>query len=66
MVKPPDPIRRIEWTLLVTALALLLFATPVVYWWAQDDSPWYLVYVLWLVIIGFTAWLQIRQKRHDL
>lgn len=66
MVKPPDPIRRIEWTLLVTGLALLLFATPVVYWWAQDDSPWYLVYVLWLVVIGFTAWLQLRRNRHDL
>jgi hypothetical protein len=52
--------------LLVTALALLLFATPVIYWWAQDDSPWYLVYVLWLVIIGFTAWLQLRRNRHDL
>ncbi len=66
MVSPSDPIRRIEWTLLVAALALLLFATPVVYWWAQDDSPWYLAYLLWLVIIGLTAWLQSRRNRHDL
>jgi hypothetical protein len=66
MVRPSDPIRRIESTLLVTALALLLFATPVIYWWAQDDSPWYLVYVLWLAIIGITAWLQLRGDSHDL
>ncbi len=63
MERPPEPVRRIEKTLLLLALALLLFASPVVYLWAQDDSPWYLVYLLWLAIIGCTAWLHRGRRR---
>lgn len=66
MVRLSESARRIESTLLLVALAVLIFATPVIFWWAQDDSPWYWVYVLWLVIIVFTAWQQIRGRRRDL
>ena len=57
--------RPLERTLLVVALALLLFATPVIYWWGQDDSPWFLIYVLWLVIIALSAWLYFTQSDDD-
>ena len=57
--------RPLERVILVIALALLLFATPVIYWWAQDDSPWFLVYLLWLIIIGLSAWLHFTQSDDD-
>ena len=57
--------RPLERVILVIALALLLFATPVIYWWAQDDSPWILVYLLWLIIIGLSAWLNFTQRDDD-
>ena len=56
----------IERVILIVALALLLFASPVIYWWAQDDSPWFGIYLLWLLIIGLSAWLHFTQHRNDL
>lgn len=58
--------RSVERTILVVALALLLFATPVTYWWAQDDSPWYIVYLLWLIIIALSAWLHFTRSADDI
>lgn len=55
----------LERIILVIALAILLFATPVVYWWAQDGSPWFLVYLLWLIVIGLSAWLYFTQHDDD-
>ena len=57
--------RTLERVILVIALALLVFATPVMYWWAQDDSPWFLVYVLWLIIIALSAWHYFTQRDDD-
>ncbi len=63
MDRPPEPARRIEKTLLIVAFALLLFASPILYLWAQDDSPWYLPYLLWLTVIACTAWVQSDRPR---
>ena len=49
---------------LIVALALLLFVTPVVFSWARDDSPWYLIYLLRLLIIVLSAW-HSRSRRSD-
>jgi len=38
---------------------------PLLVWWASDDSPWYLPYLLWLVIIVLAAWLQRRKRTDD-
>ena len=59
------PGQLLERVILVTALALLLFVTPVIYWWAQDDSPWFLVYLLWLALIVLSAWLYFTQRDDD-
>ena len=59
------PGQYFERVILITALALLLFATPVIYWWAQDDSPWFLVYLLWLIMILLSAWLYFTQRDDD-
>ena len=57
MSDPIEPGRQVERILLIVALAVFLFATPLVYWWASDDSPWYVVYLLWCAIIAFGAWI---------
>ena len=59
------PGQLLERVILITALALLLFVTPVIYWWAQDDSPWFLVYLLWFIMIVLSAWLYFTQRDDD-
>lgn len=59
------PGQLLERVILITALALLLFVTPVIYWWAQDDSPWFLVYLLWFIMIALSAWLYFTQRDDD-
>ncbi len=60
--RPRQPLERI---ILVVAVALLLFVTPVLYSWARDDSPWYVVYLLWFFIIGLSGWLTYTQRDDD-
>lgn len=55
-----------ESLILIVALAVLLFATPVVFSWAQDSSPWYLIYLLWMLIIGLSAWYSLSRRTDDL
>ena len=56
--------RQRDKVILLFAFALFLLVSPLLVWWASDDSPWYLPYLLWLVIIVLAAWLQ-RGKRAD-
>lgn len=39
-------------TLLIFLLALFFFASPLVYWWATPQMPWFLPYVLWGLLIA--------------
>jgi len=54
-----------ESVVLIVALALVLFATPVVFAWAHEGSPWYLVYLLWLFVIGLGAWRTMKHRPDD-
>lgn len=56
------PDKTIERTVLLVLLALVLFASPVMFAWAQDDSPWYTPYVLWAVVIAGAALIGRRRK----
>jgi hypothetical protein len=38
--------------------------SPLVRWWAADDSPWYLPYLLWLLLIVLAAWVVQRGGSH--
>jgi hypothetical protein len=58
--KAPD--KTIERTFLLVLLAVVLFASPVMFAWAQDHSPWFTPYVLWIVVIAGTAWISRRRK----
>jgi fatty acid desaturase len=66
MAAQPDNERQTERALLLTLLALFLFASPFTLWWAAAGSPWFLPYLLWLLIILAGAWLGLWQRRHDL
>ncbi len=55
-----DPERQRESTLLLAMLAALLFTSPLTQWWAADNNPWFLPYLLWLLLILIGAWLSNR------
>ncbi len=65
MLIPPDPDRRLDLVLLLGLLAWLLFASPLMAWWANPQSPWYLPYLFWALLIALGAWLQRRRARHE-
>lgn len=54
MLTPPDN-DLCDASVLIGLLAILLFASPLVSWWARASSPWYLPYVLWVIVIGLGA-----------
>lgn len=59
-----DP--RRDRLLLLLILALFLFVSPLVGYWADAASPWYLPYLLWLLLIILAARLVRWGRRHDL
>ncbi|HEB97069.1 MAG TPA: UTP--glucose-1-phosphate uridylyltransferase [Sedimenticola thiotaurini] len=66
MPDPQDIRRQKEHSLLLVLLALLLFASPLTFWWASGHHAWFLPYLLWLLLILAGAWLQVRHRRHEL
>lgn len=50
-------------TLLALA-ALLVFAPPLLYWWARPGSPWYFPFLLWGAVVALTRLIQhyVRQR----
>ncbi|MDP6123865.1 MAG: hypothetical protein QF387_03660 [Arenicellales bacterium] len=52
--------------ILLFSFALLLFVTPLTDWWLSDQSPWYLPYLIWLLVILLNGWFFFRRGRHDL
>lgn len=56
------PDKTIERTVLLVLLAVALFASPLMFAWARDGSPWFLPYLLWAVVIAGTAWVSRRRK----
>ena len=59
------PGKQNESTLLLILLALFLFASPFTNWWASDDNPWFLPYLLWLLVVLIGAWLHSHYRHHD-
>ena len=51
---------------LLLLFGLLLFVSPFAAWWAADDSPWYLPYLAWALVIALTAVHHLRRDRHEL
>lgn len=61
-----DPRPSRDGTILLFLLALLLFLSPLTWWWASDHSPWFLPYALWLGLIALLGWYQWSRGHHDL
>lgn len=66
MANRPDPEQQNEHTLLLALFAIFLFGSPLTLWWASDYNPWYLPYLLWLLVILIGALLSRHYRRHDL
>jgi hypothetical protein len=59
-----DP--RHQATLPLALLFLLLFLSPLTHFWMGGGGPWYLPYLLWLLVILAGLWVSARGGRHDL
>lgn len=54
-----------ELAVLLGLLLLLLFASPLVEWWARAPLPWYTAYLIWaavIVLAGLLAWRSGRDE----
>jgi hypothetical protein len=60
MTRPPENDPPVDTLVLLILLGILLFASPVILWWTDPESPWYLPYLLWLLIIALGGWLFSR------
>lgn len=47
--------------LILFLFGILLFASPLVHWWASGAFPWFVPYMLWALVIALIALVQ----RHD-
>lgn len=56
------PDKTLERTLLLVLIALALFASPLMFAWAQDTSPWFIPYALWAAVIAGSAWISHRRR----
>ncbi len=63
-INDPDKLR--EHSALLGLLILFLFATPLTLWWATPTHPWFLPYLLWLLVIFLGAVISYRYRGHDL
>ena len=66
MPRSKESEQYLDRVILLFLLALFLLLSPVVEWWAADDSPWYAPYLIWGVLILLTYRLQRYLKRHEL
>jgi hypothetical protein len=57
MMRPRGNDPPIDSVVLLALLALLLFVSPLVFWWTDRESGWLLPYLLWLAVILAGAWV---------
>jgi hypothetical protein len=49
--------------ILLLLFALFLLLSPLVEWWAADDSPWFAPYLIWALLIALIFGLR-RHLNH--
>jgi len=65
MPRSPENDPPVDTLVLLILFGVLLFASPVVLWWTDPESPWYLPYLLWLLLIGLGGWLFRRHRGEE-
>lgn len=58
--------QQLDRVVILFLFALFLLLSPIVGWWAADDSPWYAPYLIWGLLILLTWRLRRRLERHEL
>jgi hypothetical protein len=56
---------RRDLAIILASLMLVLFASPLISWWSNPDMPWYMPYILWLLVILLAGYLQWRRLRYE-
>lgn len=64
MRRSADPGQAVALTLLVFAIAALLFGSPLRRLWLWEGGSWYRPFAVWLVVIALGAWA-VRRGSHD-
>jgi len=64
MNQPPDHEPSVDNIVLLALFALLLFASPLVFWWSSAGGRWYLPYLFWLALIVLSALVFRGGRRH--
>jgi hypothetical protein len=62
----PKSDRKLDLVFVLGLFALVLLTSPLLGWWAASDSPWYMPYLVWALLIALGAWLQRRRGLRDL
>ena len=60
MSRGPETSRQSDAVVPLLLFALFVLVSPFTLMWAGDTSPWYLIYLLWLALIGLIYWAQGR------
>jgi hypothetical protein len=58
-------IRYLDAVVVVCLFAALLFVSPAIFLWTRAGTPWFVPYLLWLLVIGLAAWAWRQRSRHD-
>ena len=65
MALPKRRIRYLDAVVVTFLFAALLFVSPVIYIWTQAGTPWFVPYLLWLLVIALSAWAWRQRSSHD-
>jgi hypothetical protein len=57
---------QLDRVIILFLFALFLLLSPIVEWWAADDSPWYTPYLLWGLLILLSWRLRRWLERNEL
>lgn len=52
--------------ILLFVFAGFLFSPMIIDWWIEPAGAWYRPFALWLILIGFSVWLQYWQEKEKL
>lgn len=49
---------------LLLVLSFYLFSPVIIDWWIEPAGTWYRPFIIWLMLIGVSVWLE-QQKGYD-